>query len=152
MAALTRLEPATLFASSMAISSLGAPATSTSSSLVAPSPSAAMSFASSLHTSVSAAAKRSSSGPDRPPARCRRGIGEREHHVVRAHVVVDGERVEAAFHRAAQRAGERGRPDRGVGGDHRDHRRQRGRDHPEPLQIAEMVTSFRRSGPSGPPS
>ena len=63
MAAFTRLDPATLFASSMAISSLGAPFTSTSRSLVAPSPSAAMSFASSLHTSVSAAAKWSSSGP-----------------------------------------------------------------------------------------
>ena len=63
MAALTRLEPATLLARSMAISSPGAPVTSISSSLVAPSPSAAMSFASSLHTSVSAAVKRSTSGP-----------------------------------------------------------------------------------------
>ena len=63
MAALTRFDPATLFASSIATSSFGAPFTSTSSSFVAPSPSAAMSFASSLQTSVRAAANRSSSAP-----------------------------------------------------------------------------------------
>src|SRR2546429_2320189 len=38
MAAFTRLDPAMLFASSMAIASLGAPLTSTSSIFVAPSP------------------------------------------------------------------------------------------------------------------
>src|SRR5205823_459882 len=63
MAALTRLEPATARARSSATSSLGAPLTRTSRSLVAPSPSAAISLASSSQTAESAAVKRSRSGP-----------------------------------------------------------------------------------------
>src|SRR5467141_4467913 len=63
MAALTRLEPAQALARSSATSSAGAPSTETSSSLVAPSPSAAISLAICWQSSSSAPEKASSADP-----------------------------------------------------------------------------------------
>src|SRR5258708_2592518 len=75
-AALTRLEPTTARAAARASASLAAPVTSTWSSFEAPSPSAAILRARSVHTASSASANRSASAddassvgaPDRPLA------------------------------------------------------------------------------------
>ena len=93
---LTRLPPATARARSRAIGARRArPATSTTSSLVAPSPSAATARARSPHSAVSAACSFTKSVPSRSIAGAPDApVGERDHRVVGRHVAVDGDGVE----------------------------------------------------------
>ena len=79
--------------------------TSTISSLVAPSPSAAIARASSLHSSVQRVAKRAKSGPFASTGRAARPpVGHRDHAVVGRHVPVDGDGVERVVDRRRQAA------------------------------------------------
>ena len=78
-----------------------------------------------------------SPGPPRRAGVAAQPVGQREHRVVGAHVVVDDDVVEARVHRAAQRPGEDRRRDGGVGADDGDHRRHLRGDHPRALGEAE---------------
>ena len=102
---LTRLPPATARARSRATARSGAPATSTTSSFVAPSPSAAMARASSPHSAVSVACSFTKSAPSRAIARApATPVGEHDHRVVGRHVAVDGDGVERVFAASASAA------------------------------------------------
>ena len=107
---------ATLRAAGRASSSDAAPVTRTLTTLVWPSASPTICVARSRHASATAAANASGSGAPGAAA------GQDQHRVVGRRAAVDGHGVEAVGHARPQRAAQRLGLDRGVGGEHRQHR------------------------------
>ena len=133
---LTRLPPGDRAGQIARHARVGTPATSTTSSFVAPSPSAAMARASSRAQADQRRLELTKSAPPvRPISRApERTVGERDHRVVGRHVAVDGDGVERLVDGLgrAPPAAPPARPGR-VGRDEAEHRRHLRMNHPRAL-------------------